>query len=72
MFPSVKTGQSGCLNFLFDGFTTWLEFKLVQLISVALEHSVLRVQEIYALENAVFLHSSLWVVQAINFRNMEC
>ena len=30
-------------------------------------HSMLRVWEIYALENAVFEHCSLWAAQTINF-----
>ena len=35
-------------------YSRWLSYALVQLISGAFEHSVLRVQEIYALENVVF------------------
>ena len=45
----------------------------MQLISAALEHSVLRLWEINALENASVLHCSLWAVQTINFPyNIYC
>ena len=40
---------------------------LLQLISAASEHSMLRAWENYGLENVVFLHFSLWAVQTINF-----
>ena len=38
----------------------------VQLISVVFEHSVLRVWEIYALENVCVIHCSIWTIQTIN------
>ena len=45
-----------------------LTWNLVQLISGAFEHSVLRVWEIYALENVVFyIAYSLWAVQTIHY-----
>ena len=38
-----------------------------QLISGAFEHSVLRVWEIYAVENVVLCIAVVWAVQNINF-----
>ena len=45
----IKFNTADCFN-----LKTLVDSIWVQLISVAFEHSVLRVQEIYALENAVF------------------
>ena len=35
------------------------------------EHSVLRVLELYALENVCVLHCTLWAVQTIHFPYMQ-
>ena len=47
---------------------------MVQLILVAFEHSVLRVWEIYALENAVFCIAvyGLYKPYISSIRNMQC
>ena len=45
-------------------------WRIIQLISAAFKHSVLRVWEIYALQNVCVLHCSLWAVQTINFACM--
>ena len=50
-----------------QGFHNIFIVKEPQVSTGAFEHSVLCIQEIYALENVWVLHCSLWPTQTINF-----